>query len=80
MNLQRLQRFFRRLLGFLFGRAPRARAAVASGSGGGGTVDPFASVRVPIKGRPSGRSSAVAVMEPEDAQVTTAVGTRPPRR
>jgi len=72
LTLQRFQQFVRRLLGLSFGGAGVDPMRPPSW---GGPADPFAAVRVPTKGRPSGRSSAVAVMEPEDAPVTMAIGT-----
>jgi hypothetical protein len=36
--------------------------------------DPYAGVRVPRRGRPGGRSSAVAVREPEPDQFVDAAG------
>jgi len=51
----------------------RVRALFGFGSDGQ-QADPFAGVRSPRAGRPSGRSSAVALLEPDDPpQVVTAL-------
>lgn len=42
--------------------------------------DPYAPVRVPRGRRPGGRSSAVAVAEPETPNFVRALGTSRPRR
>jgi hypothetical protein len=47
--------------------------------GGGYSADPLAGVREPNRGKPGGRSSAVALMEPGNRQVVNAVG-RPNHR
>jgi hypothetical protein len=57
----RIRRFFARLFG--------------SSRPGGQHADPLIGVRQPNRGRPSGRSSGVALMEPDEArEAAMAVG------
>ena len=59
--LDRLKRIFARMLG----RRPPSS---------GPSQDPYAGVRVPQNRRPSGRESAVALLEPEPKRFTHVVG------
>jgi len=62
-SLSRFSRTVRQLIWSLFGGPSIEPPA-----------DPYAGVRVPTKGGPSGRAAAVALAEPGDDERVTAVG------
>jgi hypothetical protein len=65
-RISRLVMHIRYILWRMFGASPFGA--------GGGSTDPLAPVREPKRGRPGGRSSAIALMEPEgNRQVVNAV-------
>jgi hypothetical protein len=71
-QISRLVMHVRYILWRMFGSSPFGA--------GGHSTDPFAGVREPKRGKPGGKSSAIALMEPEgNRQVVNAVG-RPNHR